>query len=314
MRPLHHPLGPLQPLMGLVEIATTFRQLQHAEVAGNDVGILAVLGFLQPQPIRLLRRLVETLTSQQAGPYQQQASDHRAMVEAFAQQRQGLFGELRGAPGLATHLQQQAVIGIEQSLENQAAIEPRQAQALIQRLLGLVQRMFGHMLLGQRLVTEHALRPAALVQHLQGLFAVHPGITAPALTRQYARQCLPMGDQFALAALIRLRHEMRQPLDAVGSFIETGTDDQGPGLQHDQSRRAGEQPGRQLFAPLQELCDRVPLQQLLLAEPLQVIDRDLDLPCQQGVFDGLANIAVLSEPLAGAHMDRGRRRRTRQKT
>ncbi len=88
VRPLHGPLGLLQPLVGLFQVAARLGQFQQAQITGNGVGVPAILGLLQPVAVGELRGLLEALARQQAGPQQQQTPDHRAVTEAVTQQRQ----------------------------------------------------------------------------------------------------------------------------------------------------------------------------------------------------------------------------------
>ncbi|MNN24746.1 hypothetical protein D3C81_1381870 [compost metagenome] len=118
-------------------------------------------------------------------------------------------------------------------------------------------------------------------------------------------QGLPVGQQLAVARGAGLGQEVAELGDAGLGLVQAPGDEQAPGVQAEQTRRAFQQGGGQARAPGQQVRQVLFAGDPFLAESLQVVGGRFLLACAQGLFDGVLHLAGGDEHAAGAEVQMG---------
>ncbi|MNP17825.1 hypothetical protein D3C76_1102690 [compost metagenome] len=117
---------------------------------------------------------------------------------------------------------------------------------------------------------------------------------------QIGFQGFPLCDQFVLTVGIGAGQEARQLLGVLGGFVQASREQQGPGIEQQQSRSAHQQVFGHFFTPSDDLRQAAALQYGVAREPLQQVSGDVRLVCPQRVFECHAYIILGDVPLTRA--------------
>ena len=126
----------------------------------------------------------------------------------------------------------------------------------------------------------------------------HPAVGDDPLDR------LPMGKQLTGTRAVAAWLKLGQLIDTDLRLIQAPHQQQDPGIQQNQPRRAAQQALRQLAAPTQDQRQILTLQHLLLGKTLKKTTRHIRLTGQQRMLHRCTNIALAGKPLTRMHMQR----------
>ena len=304
---MHHPLdlGEVGEGTGVVA-QPPLQTCQHAE-ADHQADVAAGAGFLDAGLEALARLVRLQREAAQVALVKHQPATHgiAPLRGQTGKPRQPLAHFVFGTQHFTACLQYAGTVVMDHGLEQRIAEALRQLQRFSVEAARAPQIVAHDGQVAQRRQAQQARAEAFRAKAVHGLFAVALGrIDLAAATGNHSGQSLPLRQQIALGRGIGGGQEARQLRSQFLRRIQLAGQRQRPAVQHDQTRRAGQQAVGQVHLPAQQRGDVLLGQQLFFGKALYQARRDFRMAGAQGLLHRVIEQSLGAEPAARAKVQR----------